>query len=178
MGYSLTASAMLSAIQGCQSEPSQPQATVTPGPEEWKPAFLNQEQLNLVAELGETIIPETDSPGAKTAGVHRYIDDELQFMYSTEDQFQFLKGLEDIEALAKREFGNSFEESALEQRIQILAEIEQEKGNDFFRQLKVMVCGGYFTSEIVCKEVLKYDPIPGQYEGCIDIDRSTPVWSI
>ena len=35
----------------------------------------------------------------------------------------------------------------------------------------------YFTSELVGKEVMRYDPIPGKYEGCIPYNKGDKSWS-
>ena len=39
----------------------------------------------------------------------------------------------------------------------------------FYRRMKSMVLMVYFTSEKIGKEVLVYDPVPGDYHGCIPL---------
>src|SRR6185503_4455529 len=41
---------------------------------QWRPRTLTAAQNELVATLAEHIIPATDTPGARAAGVHRFVD--------------------------------------------------------------------------------------------------------
>ncbi len=41
----------------------------------------------------------------------------------------------------------------------------------FYRQLKSMALWGYFSSEEIGMKHLNYDPIPGEYRGCIPLDE-------
>jgi hypothetical protein len=36
-------------------------------------------------------------------------------------------------------------------------------------QIKELTVIGYFTSELVGKSVLKYDPVPGRFDPCIPL---------
>ena len=61
-----------------------------------------------------------------------------------------------------------------------MAGIAEGAGRDsFFAKMKELTLTGYFTSEKVGKEVLNYDPIPGDYKGCRDIEEVGNVnWTI
>jgi len=48
----------------------------------------------------------------------------------------------------------------------------------FFKMLKDLTYEGYFTSEKVGKEVLRFDPIPGSYQGCIPLEDVGRLWTI
>ena len=52
-----------------------------------------------------------------------------------------------------------------------------EEKRPFFALLKEMTMVGYFTSELVGKEVLNYDPIPGAYDGCTPMPANGRIWS-
>jgi hypothetical protein len=183
----LTASAIATALQGCKKEPEGTTAVV---PEkDWSPAFLDKDQLDLVADLSETLIPETEkAPGAKAVKVHQYIDDELQNFYRPAEQYRFLQGLNDVQARAQAAHNKRFQDCTAEEKAQLLNTLEQEtqkledagntQGPLFFRMLKNMTFNGYFTSEKVCKEVLKFDPIPGEYNGCIALADVGGLWTL
>src|SRR5213593_2041640 len=47
----------------------------------WTPRTLNASQTELVAVIAEHIIPETDTPGARAVGVHRFVDTLLADHY-------------------------------------------------------------------------------------------------
>ena len=43
-------------------------------PDAWRPEAMALEQGPLLAEVVETILPATDTPGAKAARVHMFVD--------------------------------------------------------------------------------------------------------
>lgn len=185
VGYSLSASAIAVALQGCRTETSKVTETVST---DWKPAFLNQEQAELVAELSETLIPETSTPGAKSVLVHQHIDDELQNFYRPQQQYAFVQGLDDIQSRAQSAYGKTFQVCAMNERTELLKQLETESqkakeagtsiGDSFYTMLKNMTFRGYFTSEKIGKEVLVFDPVPGEYKGCIPLTDVGKLWTI
>src|SRR2546430_7680423 len=56
----------------------------------WTPRALTVDQLDLVATIAEHILPETDSPGARAVGVHRFIDAMLADSSPDEERRRFL----------------------------------------------------------------------------------------
>ena len=184
VGYSLTTSLVGVTLHGCaeagvveQSKASTPK---------WSPEFLSDDQARLVAEICEIFLPETDTPGARSARVHEYVDEELQYMLPVRDQHLFLTGLQDIDARSRASFGHEFVECSLEERKAVLAALEEasttadgelDEGT-FYAKIKSLTYKGYYTSELVCKKVLRYDPVPGEYLGCIEIDPGAPAWTL
>src|SRR4051812_33767164 len=61
---------------------------------------LNADQQLLVSELSELIIPETDTPGAKSVRVPEFIDLLLSEWAPDDEKKKFLDGLADIDAKA------------------------------------------------------------------------------
>src|SRR2546430_10190748 len=59
----------------------------------WRPRTLTPDQAELVATIAEQILPETDTPGARAVGVHRFIDALLAESYSAEQRERFVAGL-------------------------------------------------------------------------------------
>ena len=80
---------------------------------------------SLIAELAETIIPRTDTPGAKDAGVPDLIIDMIKESTPVGTQHRFLYGLEELAAYAHSQYGQSFFDCSLEQRHNILAHFEK-----------------------------------------------------
>ncbi|NER14423.1 gluconate 2-dehydrogenase subunit 3 family protein [Leptobacterium flavescens] len=50
----------------------------------------------------------------------------------------------------------------------------------FLDNIRSLAIFGYKTNEIVGKEVLAYDPVPGRQEGCVDLNETTQgkAWSL
>jgi hypothetical protein len=105
MGGALSAPVVLGVLNGCSRKPDAS-----------APLVLDESQRALIAEVAELIIPRTDTPGAKDAGVPRFIETMLQDAFSTEQQQAFISGLEDFETRAQRAHGHPFLQLSQQQR--------------------------------------------------------------
>ena len=56
---------------------------------DWTPSYLTPEEAEQVAAMAETILPKTDTPGAKDVFVDRYIDLVAQDCLEPEEQAKF-----------------------------------------------------------------------------------------
>ena len=80
---------------------------------------LSADQEALLAEIADTIIPKTDTPGAKELGVHQFVLTMVDDCYEKDDQDNFMKGLNEINDLSKKEYDNSFIKCTPQQRQQL-----------------------------------------------------------
>ena len=55
---------------------------------------------------------------------------------------------------------------------------ERNKGMHFFRMLKEMTLTGYFLSEVGATEVLQYEHVPGEYQGCMPLSEVGTTWAV
>src|SRR2546422_6501518 len=62
---------------------------------------LDPHQSETVATIADMIIPPTDTPGARAAEVHRFVDLLLAEWAPDDDRKQFLEGLADVDARAR-----------------------------------------------------------------------------
>ena len=135
-------------------------------------------QTELLAELVETIIPTTDSPGAKALGVHLFILKMLADCYEKTEQTRFLNGLNELDKMVQATHGRSFVDCTPGQRLQILQGREEAlkilpaEQDPFFPFLKNMTIQGYLNSEYVMREVYRYELVPGRYQGCVPVKLS------
>ena len=51
-------------------------------------------------------------------------------------------------------------------------------GKRFFEMIRELTITGYFTSEIGAKQALKFDEIPGSWDGCIPYDQVGGSWAM
>lgn len=140
------------------------------------PTVLSPAQAALVAEVGELILPATDTPGARDAGVERFVDLMLAEQVRALERSAFLAGLDGLETECLRRFGNAFLGATPAERYLLAAErdaaafapAEGERPPDqrFWRQLKAWVLSGYYTSEVGALQELEHRIIPGTFEGC------------
>jgi hypothetical protein len=149
------------------------------------PQTLTPTEDRLVATLAELIIPTTDTPGARAAGVNRFIDGMLTSIYTEAERKRFLAGLVDLEARAKAR-GRSFLASSVATQIEILSELEAESmaarvsgtaHESFFQVLKELTLIGYYRSEIGATQEQKWLVVPGYYKGDVPYKEIGRAWS-
>lgn len=126
---------------------------------------ITAEQEQLLAELVETIIPKTDTPGAKELGIHLFVLKMVNDCRPQEDQQRFLAGLQVFE-------GKNFVESSLQARISLLKEITEAKyaKNDlqyFLKEVRKQTLKGYEQSEYVMTALRPYVLVPGHFLGSL-----------
>jgi gluconate 2-dehydrogenase gamma chain len=175
MGGTLSASAMRGALAGF--EPAKKGSYV--------PQTLTPVQDEIVATMAELIIPTTDTPGARAAGVNRFIDGMLTSIYTEAERKHFLVGLDNLEVRAKAR-GSDFLTSGVEAQVQILKELETESieargagaaHENFFHMFKELTLIGYYRSEIGATQELRFLLIPGNYKGDVRFKKIGRAWS-
>lgn len=128
----------------------------------WTPRLLTPAQAELLATLCEHILPRTDTPGARDAAVHEFIDLELS-LADGDEQLAALGGLDWIDRRAAKLHGSSFLALSNEQQVALLREISDEHGNHppelaagaaFFRDLKRRTLFAFYTSKVGRTEAL------------------------
>lgn len=152
----------------------------------WTPVSLTPDQARLVDVVAELIIPKTDTPGAREAGVPEFIDRALA-NYCDKDQAERLRaGLARMEADAQAAHGVPFIALTPEQQVALFIGYERESlaakaqtpsQSHFFPDLEDLVTVGYFTSEPGATVALQYDPVPGAYRGCVPLSEIGRAWA-
>lgn len=131
---------------------------------------ISPSQEILLAEIVETIIPTTDTPGAKEIGVHQFILTMLNDCYEKSAQDSFSTGLTSLEALTKTSFGKLFVECTPAQRLDILRKMEGSTDkNAFLPFVKRLTIQGYLNSEYVMTNLLIYELVPARFNGCFPV---------
>jgi hypothetical protein len=146
----------------------------------------------LIGALAETIIPRTDSPGAKDAEVESFIIKMIRDCTPRKEQNNFLDGLKDLQEFSRQKYGLVYQDCSEAQQHQILGHFEQKAvplhgkagkallrltGRPFFRILKDYTVEGYCTSQPGATKGLAYLYIPGKFEGCIPLQKDQKAWA-
>ena len=145
----------------------------------------------LIAELAETIIPTTDTPGAKDAKVEDFIIKALAEGDDSRVQNKFLMGLRDLQDYSKMRYGKIFQSCSSAEKITILEYYESKSfrspflrkvserllGESFFYILKILTVIGFCTSKIGATEALVYDFLPIEYQACIPLKKGQRAWA-
>lgn len=143
---------------------------------------LDPHQNETVATIAEMIIPETDTPGARTARVNEFIDLLLAEWYTEEEKARFLQGLADVDQRSRSLFGADFVAATeprrtailrgMDAEVQALREAKAEPDQHFFARMKNLTLFGYYTSEVGMTQELRYKVIPGRYDGCVPLGQA------
>lgn len=138
------------------------------------PRYLTAPQFATAGAIADRILPKTDTPGAADVGVPAFID--LLFgEFMTDDERRLLTSvLDEAEAAALSGHSGSFSTLQAERQDAVLrriAEAQQGQDQSSFALIRSATILGYFTSEPVGRNVLHYDPVPGQYDACVPIDE-------
>lgn len=127
---------------------------------------ISEDLLKLLDEVAETIIPETETAGAKTTKVAEFINKIFQDIYTDEEQKEFIAALKMINDKAKEKMGDDFVNLSADKKAQLFSEIKTPKDKGFLAMYQ-MVLYSYLTSEKGMKATFRYVPVPGKQEGDI-----------
>lgn len=173
LGGAVSASFIASAMSSCQPK----------GAPDWTPQFLTSEQAKTIEAIAETILPETDTLGAKSLHLTEFVDLMLKDVFSGYDQLQFPKGLGQLEEECQFFTGSSFLNASPKDREKFLV-LQEQKGMNLQKQtgekafistLKELVLTGYFTSEYAITELMNFNPIPTKFEGCVEVETPAKI---
>lgn len=174
LGGAISAPTLAALLSGCTAPPA----------EEFAPRFLSPGQFQLIGRLADLIIPDTDTPGARAAGVDRFIDELLAEYYPRSEALKFYSMLSAFDSAF--DLTNRSDEEILESLINLDTAAYADdytppvagSSNElsFHRHLKELVVSGYYTSEIGMKEELRMQPFgPARMDVArSDVERS---WS-
>lgn len=120
LGGTISAPTLAGVLAGCGRDTPSAKGETT-----WTPKALSAEQQEMVAGIAEHILPETDTPGARAAGVDRFVDAMLADYYPPEKRQEFLAGLTRMDERAQRAYQKRYLQSTPEQQRELLATIDR-----------------------------------------------------
>jgi len=151
-----------------------------------------QTSKDLLGALCETIIPTTDTPGARDAGVQDFIIKMIRDCTPRKEQNNFIRGLRDIQSFCQSKYGQPYQRCSHDQQTAAMAH-SQEKGRPyngklgkvelrlmgrpFFVILKDYTIQGYCTSQQGATMGLNYVYIPGSFKSCIPLEPGQKAWA-
>lgn len=183
-GTAAVAPSLLSLLQSCKEQSRL----------NWQPVFLSEDQARFISAFVDTILPKTDTPGGLDVKTDIFIDLVYAKVYDKKAQENVVAEIEKFNATCKERFGDVFSDLSPEDKAAMLKAADAESGKfngnvwgtavgkqepvGFYRSLKSMTLSGYFSSEEIGKNYLSYDPIPGEYLGCIPLSDVGNTWSL
>ncbi|MGO4878000.1 gluconate 2-dehydrogenase subunit 3 family protein [Pedobacter psychrotolerans] len=163
--------------------------------------ILSQNQISLLNELGETILPGTaKSQGARAANVGALINTIVSDCYTKAQQTTFLTSLTQVNADILKSFKKPFLSASKAEKHNFLTVLDQQAydfqkekqqkdreskkdnekfvatPNHYFTGLKQLILWAYFNSEIGATEALRFVSVPTRYEGCVPYHKGDRAW--
>ena len=131
---------------------------------------INLDQENLLGEVAETMIPKTNTPGARELNIHLYVLKMLDDCYEETDQKKFIAGMEQFKDHVYDKTTKSFNKLSVFQRQSLLTELENNKKTSpelaaFYTIMKQRTIKGYLNSQYVMTNLVKWELVPGRYNG-------------
>jgi hypothetical protein len=142
-------------------------------------------------EMTDTLLPETDTPGARAAAVGAFLALAVTDTYEPAEQAVFREGMRAMESHAHSTFGAGLQDLPAAERLAVLehfdaAQIdwhEAHKDADpkvlphFFRMMKELSLLGYFTSQVGATQALRYIESPGRFDPCYPYKAGDRNWA-
>lgn len=149
---------------------------------------FSPEDIAYLNEIAETIMPATDTPGAKAANVGQFMTVMVNDCYTEADQKIFHAGMKKLDDEADKTYKSGFMKLDAAKRSELLTKLDKEqktyaKGkkkedpNHYFTMLKQLTLLGYFTSEIGSKQARRYIETPGRYDACVPYTKGEKAWA-
>lgn len=134
-----------------------------------KPTFLQPSEFQTIEALSERIIPRSDTPGAKDAGVALLIDKAVVANPALEQPYR--AGIADLNALAIASYGAEFAALNEKQQIALLTPLSLETNSPlgkFFDLVKGMTVTAYYKTEAGLKTELGWhgNTYLAEFPGC------------
>ncbi len=171
--------------------------------------ILSDSSIALLNEIAETIIPKTDTPGAKEAKVAEFMNAIVSDCYTPAQQKAFTDGLIAFEKLNTTVNKKSFAECTPTQRHDLLVSLEKEAKDfdkkvaeeeakqkldiakqswggavnteglprHYYTMMKQLTLWGFFTSKEGMTKTLRYNPVPGKYDGNVPYKKGEKAWA-
>jgi hypothetical protein len=169
-------------LAGCAAQPTAATDASTAN------SLFSADDVALLDEIADTILPETSTPGAKAAGVGPFIAMMVGDTYYEADQQVFRDGLDSLQAQCQRSYGADFLDITAAQRLTLVESLDAEQHQymatrepgapaHYFRMVKELTLLGYFTSEIGYTQAMRYAETPGRYEPCVPYSPGDKTWA-
>jgi gluconate 2-dehydrogenase gamma chain len=135
--------------------------------------FFSAAEYAILAEVAEIIIPRTDTPGAKDAGVPEALDSLMANWASASRKAEFRALIQDFAAAGVL--------SGPTPRADVVRRIDAERlfaGEPIYRRFKELVLTLYYLSEAGATQELRYELVPGKWEPATVIGTDTRAWAV
>lgn len=138
---------------------------------------LSAEQQQQLAQVCDTLLPRTNTPGARDLNLHRYVLKMLDDCTPPAEQQAFVAGLGQLDAASRQQVGQPFGGATAPQRLAVLQRLDQEPDRcpaalvSFYRTARQLTIDGYTNSPYFMTKQVLYELVPGRYNGYFPVSK-------
>ena len=133
---------------------------------------FSPDEFALLEQVTEVMIPATDTPGARGAGVPAFLRQLLADWGSEETRAAMVGVLQAIEKSAWNRFGAGFIELTGERRLELMRAHDEQAiamRDVAYGRFKYLVLLAYYHSEVGATQELRYELVPGAWKSCLPL---------
>lgn len=144
------------------------------------PRYFNKAEFAVLDEVCAIIIPRTDTPGAREAGVPGFIDALMSDWAAPQTAQETRDVVNAIDASAKASQGKLLLGLTPAKRLEAVrafdaAELPKSRG---YRRFKELLMLAYYSSEAGATQELRYELAPGVWEASVPLKPGQPAWAV
>ena len=136
--------------------------------------FFSPARFAMLDAVAETIMPRTDTPGARDAAVPQRFDALMKNWASPQTQTDFTRILDEIDVSARSRNSRGLVALAAPQQLEVVAAYDKVKMADrAYARFKNLVFALDYLSEAGATQELRYEHTPGAWEPSIPVTSDT-----
>jgi hypothetical protein len=146
-------------------------------------AFLTSSESAFITALADTLIPDTDTPGALAVGVPSGFDRLLAGWASGARRAAIKQAVAALRADLDQRVGAPFGSASPAARLSALTALDADaygaelQRYEDYRDIKLLMVRLYYASESGTTLELRYDPVPGGYDGDVPFAKIGRTWA-
>ncbi|GHA89557.1 hypothetical protein GCM10009069_10880 [Algimonas arctica] len=144
--------------------------------------FFSVSEMAFLSAFAQTIMPKTETAGAVEAGVPDVLQDLASVWGDSGYRQYWREGVASLVETFKRSSDQDFAELTPQQRLTILRQFDTDVfdgkiTHPFYRDAKVTIIQAFYMSEPGASEELAYEPVPGEWIGCVPLSEFPKAWA-
>lgn len=134
--------------------------------------YLPTSEEEILSELVETIIPETDTVGAKSLQIDKFILKYHKDIMGNDALKNLQDELKFIDNQSVTTYGKGFVKLDTQQKLSVLKSLQNdEKGKQILEKIKQFTVWAYTSSEFFMTTYTDYNMAPGFFSGCVPVKK-------
>jgi len=170
------------ALSSCKAG-GETEAKYLPAIEDRGANFFTASEFAFLNAVAQTIIPKTQTAGAIEAGVPNALASLVADWGDDNYKNYWRTGLDALSTELNAKSGGAFAELNIKKQHDVLAAYDAkvfggQKKDGFYKDMKSTIATAYYMSEPGASEELRYEAVPGDWKGCVDLSEIGRTWAI